>query len=58
MILDRESQFVVELMKELNEILEIETKLSTAFYPQTNRQIEREKQDTYSDKVITVQSQL
>jgi len=45
MILDRESQFVVGLMKELNEILGIETKLSTAFYPQTNKQIERENQE-------------
>ena len=39
-ILDRGPQFVVELMK-LNKILEIEIKLSTAFYPQTDRQIER-----------------
>ena len=45
MILDRESQFVVGLIKELNEILGIETKLSTAFYPQTNKQIERENQE-------------
>ena len=45
MILDRESQFVMGLMKELNEILGIETKLSTAFYPQTNKQIERENQE-------------
>ena len=41
MILDRESQFVVGLIKELNEILGIETKLSTAFYLQTNKQRER-----------------
>jgi len=45
MILDRKSQFVVGLMKELNEILGIETKLSTAFYPETNKQIERENQE-------------
>jgi len=28
-------------MRELNHMLGIETKLSTAFYPQTNGQIER-----------------
>ena len=32
-ISDRGAQFMVELMKELNGILGIETKLSTAFYP-------------------------
>ena len=32
-ILDRRPQFVVELMKELNKMLGIETKLSTAYYP-------------------------
>jgi len=32
-ILDKESQFVERLIKELNEILGIEVKLSTAFYP-------------------------
>jgi len=32
-ILDRGLQFAIELTKELNKILEIETKLSTAFYP-------------------------
>jgi len=37
---DREPQFAVELMKELNRMLGIETKLSTAFYPQTDRQME------------------
>ena len=31
-ISDREPQFVAELMKELNKMLGIETKLSTAFY--------------------------
>ena len=45
MILDRESQFVVGLIKKLNEILGIETKLSTAFYLQTNKQRERENQE-------------
>jgi len=38
---DKGPQFVAELIKELNQILEIETKLSTAFHPQTDRQIER-----------------
>ena len=33
-ISDRGSQFVVGLMKELNEMLGIKSKLSTAFYPQ------------------------
>ena len=39
-ISDRGLQFVVELTKELNKILEIETKLLTVFYLQTDRQIE------------------
>ena len=39
-VLDRSLQFVVELTK-LNRILGIETKLSTAFYSQTDSQIER-----------------
>ena len=33
MILDRGPYFAVELIKELNEMLGIETKLSTAYYP-------------------------
>ena len=36
-ILHRGPQFTVGLMKELNEMLEIETKLSIAFHPQTDR---------------------
>ena len=40
-VLDRSLQFVVELTKKLNRILGIETKLSTAFYSQTDSQIER-----------------
>ena len=40
MISDRGLQFVVELTKELNKILEIETKLLTVLYLQTDRQIE------------------
>jgi len=37
---DRRPQFAVELMKELNRMLGIETKLSTAFHPQTDGQTE------------------
>jgi len=33
---DRGPQFAVELTKELNKMLEIKTKLSIAFHPQTN----------------------
>ena len=40
MILDRGPQFTAELMKELNRMLEIETRLSTAFYSQTDGQTE------------------
>ena len=40
-ISDREPQFVAGLMKELNKMLRIEMKLSTAFYSQTDRQTER-----------------
>ena len=40
-VLDRGLQFVVELMRELNKILGIQTKLLTAFYPQTDRQTEQ-----------------
>ena len=35
-VLDRGSQFTAELTKELNRMLGIKTKLSTAFHPQTN----------------------
>jgi len=38
---DRGPQFAAELMKELNRMLGIETKLLTAFYPQTDRQTEQ-----------------
>jgi len=44
-ISDRVPQFVAELMKELNEILGIETKLSTVFHPQTDGQMERMNQE-------------
>ena len=44
-ISDRGPQFVVGLMRELNEMLGIKTKLSTAFHPQTDRQTERMNQE-------------
>ena len=44
-IMDRRVQFMVGIMKELNHILEINTKLSTAYYPQIDSQIERMNQD-------------
>ena len=39
-VLDRGSQFAAELTKELNRMLEIQMKLSTAFHPQTDGQTE------------------
>ena len=44
-VLDRGSQFAAELTKELNRMLEIETRLSTAFHPQTDGQTERMNQE-------------
>ena len=41
---DREPLFTAELMKELNRMLGIETRLSTAFHPQTDGQTERMNQ--------------
>ena len=41
MMLDREIQFVIELTKELDNMLGIETKLLTALHPQTDGQTER-----------------
>jgi len=38
MILDKSKQLVAELIKKLNKILEIETKLLIAFYSQIDRQ--------------------
>ena len=38
-VLDRGPQFVAELTKELNRMLEIEMRLSTAFHPQTDGQM-------------------
>ena len=43
-ILNRGPQFITELIKELNEILEIKTKLLTAFHLQTDGQTERTNQ--------------
>jgi len=40
-VLDRRVQFAVGIMKELNNLLGIQTKLSIAYYPQTNGQTER-----------------
>jgi len=40
MVSDRGPQFAVELMKKLNRMLGIKTKLSTAFHPQTDGQME------------------
>ena len=40
-IMDRKAQFVAEMIKELNSILEINTKLLIAYYPQIDRQTER-----------------
>jgi len=42
---DRGLQFVAELTKELNGMLGIKTKLSTAFHPQTDGQTERMNQE-------------
>jgi len=44
-ILDRGPQFVAGLMQELNRMLGIESKMSTAFYPQTDGQTERVNQE-------------
>jgi len=42
---DRGAQFAAGLMRELNRMLGIETKLSTAFHPQTDGQTERTNQE-------------
>ena len=44
-ISNRELQFAAGLMRELNEILGIKSKLSMAFYPQTDGQTERVNQE-------------
>jgi len=45
MILDRWSQFSIELMKKLIEILDIETNLLTAFYLQIDKQTKKINQE-------------
>jgi len=40
-ISDKKPQFAAGLMRKLNRILEIESKMSTVFYSQTDRQTER-----------------
>jgi len=44
-VLDRGPYFVAEMTKKLNSMLEIKTKLSMSFYPQTDRQTERINQE-------------
>jgi len=44
-ILDRGPQFTAGLMRELNQMLGIESKMSTAFHPQTDSQMERVNQE-------------
>ena len=44
-VLNRGPQFAAELMKELNRMLGVKTKLSTAFHPQTNGQTEQMNQE-------------
>jgi len=44
-ISDRGAQFAAGMMKELNNLLGIQTKLSTAYHPQTDRQTERINQE-------------
>jgi len=40
-ILDRGVQFVVGMMRELNNLLEVQTKLSIVYHPQTDGQTKR-----------------
>jgi len=44
-ITDREAQFAAEIIKELNQMLGIDTKLLTAYHLQTDGQTERMNQD-------------
>ena len=40
-IMDRKAQFTAEMIKELNSMLGVDTKLLTAYYPQIDGQTER-----------------
>jgi len=44
-ISDRGAQFAVGMIRELNNLLGIQTKLSTAYHPQMDGQIERINQE-------------
>jgi len=44
-ILDREVQFAVGIIRELNNLLEIQTKLLTAYHSQTDEQMKRINQE-------------
>jgi len=44
-ITDRGAQFTAGMMKELNSMLGIDTKLSTAYHPQIDGQMERMNQE-------------
>jgi len=44
-ISDRGVQFTVEMMKKVNDLLDIQTKLLTAYHPQTDGQTERINQE-------------
>jgi len=44
-ISDRGVQFAMGIIRELNNLLEIQTKLSTAYHPQTDGQMERINQE-------------
>ena len=44
-VLDRRPQFATEMTKQLNRMLGIETRLSTLYHPQTDKQMERMNQE-------------
>jgi len=56
-ISDRGPQFAVELMRELNRMLGIESKLSMVFHPQTDRQTERVNQELEQYLKIVIRAQ-
>jgi len=43
--MNRGAQFAIGMMRELNQILEIDTKLSTVYHPQIDSQIKRINQE-------------